>query len=1311
MTTPLRRGAAGLRVGPGSRGSDAGQAVLSEVSDLSDLSDELAALPEPGRTAHGPDRANALRGLEFPAGTRVLHVGAGHGAVTRYLAELPVVLDAIEADADRAAVVRRRCGDLPVEVFVADLAQVPAEADYDVVVALDLLGGADPAAALERARALLAPGGALVLGADNALGARYLAGMPDVTTGRVADSLEGYPSGRGAARSRREVLDLLAAVGLRARTLAVFPDLTSARVVMDVAALPASAARLAHALPTFPSPSPAGPWVERVSEALLWRELCRAGLGPDTPNAFLVVAAVAEPGLWPSGLLARMDSVGRARSHRVVTTVRADADGVLLTRTPVDPAARAVVGSTEPFAGGVDLLEWAAGAADDALAAALGAWADLVRRHARAGTLAPDLVPHNLARHEDGSVVAFDQEWAAGTATETQVLTRGLVWFAWRLCPATRPERWPGAATIGDVARHLGRLIGVTLDDEALALFVRTEAELQAAALVGADEGAAAIAAREADVRSVIDHPLAPRCLPDRDVRPLAAALDRVGAALAGATADLDRVTADLDRATAERAAAAAERDRAAADLAALTSSRAIRAARAYQRGVERLAPAGTRRRRAHGSLVTGLGRVARWVRRRGGAGAPAAPPPQEQVVPSAPRTPEVSAPEPPVPPVPAAPEPSVPEPTPDPAPEPPLVLPTSPAPLVSVVVPVHGQWEVTRRCLESFVAHPPTVPFEVVVVDDASPDDTRARLAAVSGVRVVALDANRGYIGATNAGLAVAAGEWVALLNNDTEITEGWLEALLATAGEPGVGLVGSKLVYPDGTLQEAGAMIFADGGGWNFGRGGDAALERYNHVRDVDYCSAAAVLIRRALLTELGGLDEAYAPAYFDDVELAFRLRERGLRVVYQPAAVVVHHEGVSHGTDPEAGTKAYEAVNRRTFVERWAHRLADHYPARTELIEAAARRLDGRGTVVVVDFRVPRPDEDSGSVRLYGLLRTLRRLGYAVVFVPHDRDPGGAWGERLRAEGVEVFVGPEPLEPFLAALSSRVVAVIGARVGVVWEHFLAIRRALPGVPFLFDTVDLHHLREERAAELSGDPGLRARAAATRSLELGLVAASEVTLVVSPAEVEALAAEAPGARVLVVPNVHEIPEPGPGPAERSGLVFVGSYGHHPNVDAVEWFVTEVFPLVRAEVPDAHLTVVGKGLPDDVAALCGDGVTVAGWVPDLTETYRTTRVAVAPLRYGAGIKGKVGEALSHGVPVVATTVAAEGMGVEHGVSGWVADEAADFAAGVVRLLRDDGTWTAVAEEGRRLVERTLGVARFEATVVEALTAAGLPAP
>ncbi len=619
------------------------------------------------------------------------------------------------------------------------------------------------------------------------------------------------------------------------------------------------------------------------------------------------------------------------------------------------------------------------------------------------------------------------------------------------------------------------------------------------------------------------------------------------------------------------------------------------------------------------------------------------------------------------------------------------LRLPRPTRPMASIVVPVHGQLHFTLACLRALSDCADAAAFEVIVVDDASTDASPRVLPSIPGLRYHRNPQNLGFIGACNAGAELATGEFVVFLNNDTTVQPGWLDALLETFHRyPDTGLAGSKLVYPDGLLQEAGGIVFADGTGWNYGRFEDPAHPRYGFVREVDYCSGAALAIRRELFLQLGGFDSHYAPAYYEDTDLAMRVRAHGLKVRYQPASVVVHHEGVTSGTDVRKGVKAYQLVNQKKFLARWREVLAaDHAPAGTDPVLASERNRSKR--VLVLDACTPTPDRDSGSVRMLALLALLREEGCSVAFFPENRAHDGAYTEAIQQLGVEAwwhpYIGVVPA--WLAKHGASFDLVIASRHYVLSPLLPLIRSHARRAHLVFDTVDLHHLREQREAEVSGDAAQRRTAARTRRMELGLIGQADTTWVVSSMEQALLASELPQARVEVVSNIHEVHGAGLPWEQRSGLLFVGSYRHPPNVDAARWLATEILPEVRAHLPDVVLHLVGADAPDDIVALGAlPGVQFHGYVPDLLPLLEGARVGVAPLRYGAGVKGKVNQSLAHGQPMVATVCAVEGMHLVDGQDVLVADDASDFAQAVVRLYQDPALWQRLAQGGMENTRR-----------------------
>jgi len=273
------------------------------------------------------------------------------------------------------------------------------------------------------------------------------------------------------------------------------------------------------------------------------------------------------------------------------------------------------------------------------------------------------------------------------------------------------------------------------------------------------------------------------------------------------------------------------------------------------------------------------------------------------------------------------------------------------------------------------------------------------------------------------------------------------------------------------------------------------------------------------------------------------------------------------------------------------------------------------------------------------------------------------------------------PEPTR-WLRENGAQFDAVILSRHYVAAPLLEAVRHYAPKARLVFDTVDLHYLREEREAALSDREDLRRQAATTKLAELRLIRNSDVTLVVSPIEQELLQREVPGARIEVLSNVHEVVGRRAGFGERKDLFFVGGFQHQPNVDAMLWFVHAIWPQVAKALPDARFHIAGSKMPESIKALASERVIVHGFLPTLDALLDGCRLSVAPLRYGAGVKGKVNQSMAHGQPVVATTVAAEGMYLQHETDVLVADDAETFAREVIRLYTDEALWTRLADGG-----------------------------
>lgn len=629
------------------------------------------------------------------------------------------------------------------------------------------------------------------------------------------------------------------------------------------------------------------------------------------------------------------------------------------------------------------------------------------------------------------------------------------------------------------------------------------------------------------------------------------------------------------------------------------------------------------------------------------------------------------------------------------------LTINTSANPVVSIVIPVYNHFKHTYHCLQSLAGLKDQTTFEVLVIDDCSSDETATSIKQITGINYHRQKANGGFIESCNTGAALATGEYLLFLNNDTEVLDGWLDELYNTFNsQPDAGLVGSQLLYPDGRLQEAGGIVFNDASGWNYGRLESPENPEFQHLRQASYISGASIMIRNDLFNQLGCFDQRYKPAYYEDTDLAFAVRKAGKQVYYQPLSRLIHFEGISSGTDLTSGTKKYQVINQQKFLDKWQEELKLQ-PAPHSDIELA-RFQNQPPRVLIFDACTPTPDQDSGSLRMMNLMKIFIELGYHVSFIPENMAHFKGYTQALQRLGVECIYSPTYSSPveYLKAKGSYFEKVILSRYYVAEPVMPMIRSYCPNASIWFDTVDLHYLRETRMAELDANPMALKSAEQTKLKELNVAQLCDLTLVVSSYEQQVLATEETISDVAVLSNIHEVFGGHIGYTESQDLLFIGGYQHTPNVDGVLWFVKEILPQICAVIPDIKLHVVGSKAPQNVVDLGQHpNIEYHGFVADIEPLMQNIRIAVAPLRFGAGVKGKVNMSMSYGQPVVGTKVAVEGMYTTDSIDVMMADSADEFAAAVIKLYQDQILWEQVAKGGLKNVEKWFSFAAAKNTI------------
>jgi len=621
------------------------------------------------------------------------------------------------------------------------------------------------------------------------------------------------------------------------------------------------------------------------------------------------------------------------------------------------------------------------------------------------------------------------------------------------------------------------------------------------------------------------------------------------------------------------------------------------------------------------------------------------------------------------------------------------LCWPQHGAPRVSIILVLSNRAELTLQCLRSLQGL--SLPVEIIIVDNASTDDTSRLLDRLDGVRILRRRENLGFTPASNEAARMATADYILLLSSDAEILPGSLESALRTLeGADDIGAVGAKLVSPDGRLQEAGGIVFRDGTCRGYGYGDAPRLPEYMYVRDVDYCSAAFLLTRREPFLRMDGFDDACKPAC-EDVDYCVRLWKSGKRVVFDPGAVVVQ----------------FDFTGPKLLAQRHADWIAHKHASGDSLLEArSASRPHQR--ILVLDDRVPHFRDGAGFPRTVELIRTLIEIGYFVTFYPVTipiEDWSSVYDDIPPTVEVMTEWGLTRLHDFIKERDGYYDQIVVSRphnMKTFRSHFWVGGSWLTSARVIYDAEAVVSFREAEQRRLYGSHVTEAEVARLLSDEMSLAQGVHAVLSVTDRERDCFVSSGIGTAWTVGHIVPVNPTPGTF-AERAGFLFVGAMGGIPNRDAVLWFGREIWPKLRSAVDgEASFSVVGGHAPSELRTL--PGVDVLGQVADLAPLYNRSRIFVAPSRLAAGIPIKVQTAAAYGLPVVCTSILAQELGWQNDVELLVADDPEEFVRCCVRLYSDEDLWQRLRKHALDRVARECSQQAFTVALVQALAE---PAP
>lgn len=623
-----------------------------------------------------------------------------------------------------------------------------------------------------------------------------------------------------------------------------------------------------------------------------------------------------------------------------------------------------------------------------------------------------------------------------------------------------------------------------------------------------------------------------------------------------------------------------------------------------------------------------------------------------------------------------------------------PITFNSSENPKVSIIIPFYNQEVYTWNCLQYLHKNlTDNYSFEIILIDDNSSEEYDFTNA--SGISIIKNEINLGFLKNINKGIKVSKGEYIYLLNNDTEVYENFLDELFYVfENHKNVGAVGSMLLNPDLSLQEAGSVFMKDFTIHQIVRNRKPFYPEVNYIRKVDYCSGCSLLFKKYKDNgELNLFDEQFAPAYFEETDLCFDLKyQQNKNIYYTPFSKVLHYNGITYNDKSKQNQESNNRkeilfkTNQKKFYDKWNKEINN---IQAECVEDRILEINNNKSIVFINDTVPEFDKDSGSNRLKEIMNVFIEKGYNVTFITKDTFIWHAYLEDYQRMGINIFYEHLQYKNYKYFISKYC-----ADANYVWiygpnsfkNYYKQIKPLFTNTKFIYDMVDIHHLRFKRASEINKqDKSNFKNYFEYKKIELEAAKISDYTITISDDEKEFMKTYSNEKRLITISNIHypKVKQDKINKFDhRSDIIFIGST-HHPNVDAIYYLYNDIMPIVWKSNPKIKVNIIGN-INTLVKDIIDERFIFHGFVSNIEPLFNNSKLMVAPLLIGAGVKGKIGQAFEYYLPVVTTTIGAEGMSLRNEENVLIADQPSDFANSIIKLYTDEVIWNKLSQNSEK---------------------------